>query len=54
MGFEIQKAEQGGYFVQQSSPLNDRGLYRGILFAGSLDECLDFIQRQFEKKGEAQ
>lgn len=52
-GFEIQKAERGGYFVQPASPPNDHGIYRGIVFAGALDECLDFIQREFEKEGEA-
>lgn len=55
-GFEIRKAQHGGYTVQESSCSKDPGSYRGILFAGDLDACLDFIQRQFEptKEGEAQ
>ncbi len=48
-GFEIRAAAQGGYFVLSAAENNRPDGWRGVLLAGTLQECLDFIQREFRK-----
>ncbi len=45
-GYELRQAEHGGYYV--SPTYRGDGLYRPVMFAGTLDECLAFIRKQFE------
>lgn len=47
MGFEIIRAENGGFFVRKT--ISQNGYYNPILLAGTFDECVDFIRKNFSE-----
>ena len=40
----IHAAESAGHFVMQAVGEDTRGLYRPILFAGTLEQCLSWVK----------
>ena len=45
---EIVSAEVEGFFVAPTD--SARGEYRGVLFAGPLDDCLNFMGRTLSRR----
>jgi hypothetical protein len=39
----VYAAEDEGYFVMEPTTDATRGMYRAVLFAGTLPQCLDWI-----------
>lgn len=44
-GLELYPAKVGGFMVMEMGPY--RGELKEFLFAGSLEECLDFIRKHY-------
>lgn len=47
-GFHIRKAQHTGYYVTGGYS-SSRGEYSEVLFAGSLEDCLNYINSKFSE-----
>lgn len=48
-GYEIHPANDGGFWVTQTEGYQDKGMFRGIMFCGTLDECLEYVRKKLDK-----